>query len=97
MIDVKDWKLEIAGLVDRPTVFTMQDLHRLFKQREEQVTLQCAGNRRSGHAIYYPLSGDEIMTTQWYLRTSIDSGHLHLAFSLGLSNQSVMRCGVAFR
>lgn len=45
-----DWKIEISGLVKRPTTFTMNDILR-FPARELPVTLVCAGNRRKEENI----------------------------------------------
>ncbi len=41
-----EWRLEITGLVKRPTIFTMQQILELFPPRELPLTLVCAGNRR---------------------------------------------------
>jgi DMSO/TMAO reductase YedYZ molybdopterin-dependent catalytic subunit len=37
------WRLEIGGLVDRPRVFTLEEIQALPKQ-EEMFTIECAGN-----------------------------------------------------
>ena len=43
VIDEKNWKLEIAGLVKRPMTFTLNDLK--ARQRKEVIfTLECSGN-----------------------------------------------------
>jgi DMSO/TMAO reductase YedYZ molybdopterin-dependent catalytic subunit len=39
-------KLEINGLVDRPTTFTMEQLLSTFEHVDVLCTLTCAGNRR---------------------------------------------------
>jgi len=39
------WKIDVSGLVRRPTSYTMKDMLR-FPARELPVTLVCAGNRR---------------------------------------------------
>ncbi|XP_019416847.1 PREDICTED: inducible nitrate reductase [NADH] 2-like [Lupinus angustifolius] len=41
-----DWTMEVTGLVNRPTQFTMDQLINNFPSRELPVTLVCAGNRR---------------------------------------------------
>lgn len=43
MIRPEDWRLEIGGLVDRPRVFTLEEIKALPKQ-EEIFTIECAGN-----------------------------------------------------
>src|SRR4051794_37832576 len=45
-VKLGDWKLEVTGLVERPTTFALDDLKRL--PRFELVSvLECAGNGRS--------------------------------------------------
>ena len=44
-VEVAAWRLEIAGLIDRPRVFSFDDLRRLPK-RELQAFHQCAGDPR---------------------------------------------------
>lgn len=39
-------RLEINGLVDRPAVFTMDELISTFESVDVLCTLTCAGNRR---------------------------------------------------
>ena len=39
-------RLEVNGLVDRPTTFTMDRLLELFEEVTVTCTLTCAGNRR---------------------------------------------------
>jgi nitrate reductase (NAD(P)H) len=39
-------RLSICGLVDRPTVFTMDELIARFEHVDVTCTLTCAGNRR---------------------------------------------------
>ncbi|MBL9212132.1 MAG: molybdopterin-dependent oxidoreductase [Opitutaceae bacterium] len=44
-VDAAAWRLEIAGLVERPGVFTLADLARIAgEKREFEFTLECAGN-----------------------------------------------------
>lgn len=43
MICPDDWRLEIGGLVDRPRVFTLEEIKTLPRQ-EEVFTIECAGN-----------------------------------------------------
>ncbi|HVV74022.1 MAG TPA: molybdopterin-dependent oxidoreductase, partial [Verrucomicrobiae bacterium] len=52
--EVKDFKLEITGMVARPKVLTMEELRRL-PRKEELMTLECSGNGSSKgfmNAIY---------------------------------------------
>ena len=44
--DAATWRLEVGGLVDRPTALTMADL-RARPQVTRTVTLECAGNGRA--------------------------------------------------
>jgi len=43
-INAKNWRLEIAGLVDKPRAFTLDELKAMPK-REYVYTLECSGNR----------------------------------------------------
>ncbi len=45
-VKLADWKLEIAGLVERPVFLTLADLKR-FPRAELVSVLECAGNGRS--------------------------------------------------
>ena len=48
-IDAGGWRLEIGGLVERPTTLSLSELRDgRFSERDQIVTLQCAGNRREG-------------------------------------------------
>ena len=57
-IDPAGWRLEVGGLVDRPTTFSLEDLLRAFPQREVTATLVCAGLRRSEFLALGPLPGE---------------------------------------
>ena len=46
MVDPSTWRLEIGGLVERPTSLGLEELRRL-PATTEPVTLECAGNGRS--------------------------------------------------
>jgi len=54
-IDERDWRLQIAGLVDEPLTVTLQDLQR-YEPMHQFVTLSCISN---------PVGGDLIGTTRW--------------------------------
>ncbi|MGE0473878.1 MAG: sulfite oxidase [Nitrospirales bacterium] len=43
VIRPEDWRLEIGGLVDRPRMFTLEEIKALPRQ-EEIFTIECAGN-----------------------------------------------------
>jgi sulfite oxidase len=45
-VDLSSYRLTIDGLVENPTVLTLEDLKQQFESVELTVTLQCAGNRR---------------------------------------------------
>ncbi len=49
-VNLSEWKLEIAGLVDRPASFTLADLQKLPRAEIVSV-LECAGN---GRKFYQP-------------------------------------------
>jgi DMSO/TMAO reductase YedYZ molybdopterin-dependent catalytic subunit len=54
-IDGTHWRLQIAGLVEKPLTFTLQDLQR-YEPMHQFVTLSCISN---------PVGGDLIGTTRW--------------------------------
>jgi DMSO/TMAO reductase YedYZ molybdopterin-dependent catalytic subunit len=54
-IDDRQWRLRIAGLVEKPLTLTLQDLQR-YEPMQQFVTLSCISN---------PVGGDLIGTTRW--------------------------------
>src|SRR5262252_7131654 len=54
-VDEQQWRLQIAGLVENPVAFTLQDLQR-YEPMHQFVTLSCISN---------PVGGDLIDTTRW--------------------------------
>jgi DMSO/TMAO reductase YedYZ molybdopterin-dependent catalytic subunit len=54
-VEEQQWRLQIAGLVEKPVAFTLQDLQR-FEPMHQFVTLSCISN---------PVGGDLIGTTRW--------------------------------
>jgi len=54
-VDEQQWRLQIAGLVENPAAFTLQDLQR-YEPTHQFVTLSCISN---------PVGGDLIGTTRW--------------------------------
>jgi DMSO/TMAO reductase YedYZ molybdopterin-dependent catalytic subunit len=54
-IDQQQWRLQVAGLVEKPLTFTLQDLQR-YEPMHQFVTLSCISN---------PVGGDLIGTTRW--------------------------------
>jgi DMSO/TMAO reductase YedYZ molybdopterin-dependent catalytic subunit len=54
-IDEQQWRLQIAGLVEKPLTITLQDLQR-YESMHQFVTLSCISN---------PVGGDLIGTTRW--------------------------------
>jgi DMSO/TMAO reductase YedYZ molybdopterin-dependent catalytic subunit len=54
-VDEREWRLKIAGLVERPLALTMDDLQR-YEPMHQFVTLSCISN---------PVGGDLIGTTRW--------------------------------
>jgi sulfite oxidase len=57
-IDAAVWRLEVDGLVDRPTSFSLDELARAFPQRRLVATLVCAGLRRDEFLPLGPLPGE---------------------------------------
>jgi hypothetical protein len=54
-VDVHQWRLQIAGLVEKPLTFTPQDVQR-YEPMHQFITLSCISN---------PVGGDLIGTTRW--------------------------------
>ena len=54
-VDEQQWRLQIAGLVEKPAAYTLQDLQR-YEPMHQFVTLSCISN---------PVGGDLIGTTRW--------------------------------
>ena len=57
-LDARSWRLRIDGRVDSELELSLADLRSRFAQRESTVTLQCAGNRRSGLIDVRPIPGE---------------------------------------
>ena len=52
-VKLSDWKLTIAGLVEKPLTLTLEDLKKLPRAELESV-LECAGNGRSFYEPHLP-------------------------------------------
>jgi sulfite oxidase len=57
-VDPATWRLEVNGLVDRPTTFSLDQLRQAFPRREVTATLICAGMRRAEFLSLGPLPGE---------------------------------------
>ncbi len=57
-IDPRTFRLEVGGLVSRPTSFSLEELIRTFPQRQVTATLVCAGLRRNEFLRLGPLPGE---------------------------------------
>ena len=55
IIDPRQWRLKIDGLVEKPLLLTLDDLQR-FESMHQFITLSCISN---------PVGGDLIGTTRW--------------------------------
>lgn len=58
-IDPAAWRLRIDGLVHRELELSLADLRGQFARQTLTVTLQCAGNRRSGLIKVRDISGED--------------------------------------
>ena len=56
VIDSKEWRLEVNGLVDNPVSLSLQDLYGEFDRVDRFITLSCISNR---------IGGTLISTTKW--------------------------------
>jgi sulfite oxidase len=57
-IDPAAWRLEVDGLVEHPSNFTLEELTSRYPRREVTATLVCAGLRRSEFLSLGPLPGE---------------------------------------
>jgi sulfite oxidase len=57
-IEAGTWQLEVGGLVQRPTSFSLEQLERRFPKREVTATIVCAGLRREEFLALGPLPGE---------------------------------------
>jgi sulfite oxidase len=70
-IDPDAWRLELAGLLDRPGTLSLERLRSGFARREVVATVQCAGNRRAGLLAVRDIPGEipwgsgAISTARW--------------------------------
>ncbi|XP_074265086.1 nitrate reductase [NADH]-like [Silene latifolia] len=81
----EDWTVEVTGLVEKPTCFTMDQLVKEFQFREFPVTLVSAGNRRKEQNVVK----ETIIGVNW--------GPAAISTSIwrGVPLQDVlMRCGI---
>ncbi|MEA5113627.1 MAG: molybdopterin-dependent oxidoreductase [Geobacteraceae bacterium] len=63
VIDQREWKLQVNGLVDKPLAFTLEELRR-YPPLSQFITLACISN---------PVGGDLTSTTRW---TGVSLGRL---------------------
>ena len=57
-IDLRTWRLEVGGLVERPRQFSLAELTREFPTQEVAATVACAGIRREEFLSLGPLPGE---------------------------------------
>ena len=57
-IDAHSWRLEIGGLIERPTRYSLDELAARFTRHEVTSTLVCAGMRRAELLALGPLPGE---------------------------------------
>lgn len=57
-LDPRTYRLEVGGLVNRPTSFSLEELTRSFPRRQVTATLVCAGLRRDEFLRLGPLPGE---------------------------------------
>jgi len=68
-IDPERWRLLIHGMVDRPTVFSLDDLKR-FPRRSRICFIECSGNGSRGYKEMNPETSPQVMdgltsTSDW--------------------------------
>jgi sulfite oxidase len=85
-VDPGTWRLEVDGLVDCPTSFSLEELHRAFPRKDVTATLVCAGLRRSEFLALGPLPGElpwgpeAVSTGRW---TGVALGDVLRALGVG--------------
>lgn len=57
-IDPAAFRLTVSGLVDRPRIFSLNELAREFTVSTVEAALECAGNRRTELAAVRPIPGE---------------------------------------
>ncbi|MBK8139308.1 MAG: sulfite oxidase [Anaerolineae bacterium] len=62
-LDESRYLLHIEGMVDRPLTLTLSDLKRDFAEKTLEITLQCAGNRRSELHAIRPMQKNALLWT----------------------------------
>jgi sulfane dehydrogenase subunit SoxC len=94
-VELARWRLEIAGLVDRPATLSFEDSRRLPERRVETFH-QCAGAprrpdlpmRRIGNVVWHGLDHGEYdgVNAEWYVKdmpfTRLDQGGVLLAYAV---------------
>ena len=58
VIDPAAWRLEVGGLVDRPTRYSLDELIGSYPEHTVSATLVCAGLRRDEYLAIGPLPGE---------------------------------------
>jgi sulfite oxidase len=81
-VDVKNFKLTVAGMDGNTTTFTLDELKQRFKAVTVEATLTCAGNRRQELSSIKPVGG-----VQW------DAGAIGNATWTGVSLADVLIAG----
>lgn len=93
-VDAGSWRLRVDGLVDEPLSLGLADLRRDFEHVRSLVTLQCAGNRRSGLMSFRDIPGEHpwgggATSTAWWTgvrlsdvlaRAGVQTGAAHVWF-----------------
>jgi sulfite oxidase len=57
-VDPARWSLEVGGLIERPRVFSLEELTGSFPEQTVAATLVCAGLRREEYLSVGPLPGE---------------------------------------
>ena len=62
-LDAETFVLHVGGMVNRPLTLSLDDLRQQFAERTLEITLQCAGNRRTELDTVRPMQKNALLWT----------------------------------
>jgi hypothetical protein len=103
VIDAETWRLPITGMVERPLMLSLDDLHTHYPSREQYVTLNCISGRIpttlmsttlwSGVSVQDVLADARVQPGAKYLQiTSEDGFYESVSLDMINSDERIMFC-----